>query len=128
MAFFLGTDSKTLAFSSAGSSQSPAMSLASSVCCLSESVNLDSPKPSLHVGSVAMGKILQSLQYLGRNHCLRLGHILFQQQLNVAIYLARISAVYHRFTSELIQTSFAIFGTLRSTFSSGDEAFSSITE
>ena len=55
----------------------------------------DSPKLSL--GSVARGEVLQSLQYdLGRNHGLKVDHILFQQQLNMANNLARIFAIYHR--------------------------------
>ena len=89
----------------------PAMCPASSVYCSlpSESLYSDSPKPS--VGSVAKGKVLQLLQYLGRNHGLQLGHILFQWQLDLANYVA---TVYYRFISELVQTSSAIFGMLRS--------------
>ena len=122
MTSFLETDFKTL-------TPIPAMSPASYVYCslLSESVYLDSPKPSL--GSVAKVKVLQSLHislYLGRKHGLQIGHVLFQQQLDLANYVA--AAVHHRFISELFQTSFAIFGTLRSAFSSGDEAFSSIAK
>ena len=81
----------------------PAMSPASSVYCSmpSESVYSDSPKPS--VGSVAKGKVVQLLQYLGRNHGLQLGHILFQRQLDLANYVAT-----NRFISELVQTSFAM--------------------
>ena len=84
---------------------SPALSV---YCSLpSESVYSDSPKPS--VGSVAKGKVLQLLQYLGRNHGLQLGHILFLRQLGLVNYVA---TVYYRFISELVQTSYAIFGML----------------
>ena len=38
-----------------------------------------------------------------RNHCLQLGHIVFQQLLDITSYL--ISMVYHRFISERIQQS-----------------------
>ena len=83
------------------------------ICLLLERVCLFGQPQAESIGSVARGKVLQSLQYLGRNHSLQLGHILFRQQLGLANYLARISAIYNRFISELIQTSFAVFGMLK---------------
>ena len=95
------------------------MSPASSVYCSlpSESVYLDSPVPSL--GSVAKVKVLQSLQYLGRNHGLQLGHILFQQQLDVANYVA---AVHHRL-NWFKPLSLSLARSCRSAFSSGDDQY-----
>ena len=65
----------------------PAMRPASSVNSSMPSEFVYSDSPKLSVGSVAKGKVLQLLQYLGRNHGLQLGHIIFQRQLDQANYV-----------------------------------------